>query len=193
MKPDLLPKFIHGQHYRDLDPVAEGHKRWRFKTTRGMRLPIKQMANILGDSIVFYHDAEGRIRGRHDRFGVYINEDYAWNGCSPKRWVWPLGWLGVPDFEDTRLASLFHDFHYQFARTEHFILHRSEADATFYHCIDMAGSPRIADIYHDAVVKYGSWVNKKHNRVFSTRRDPSYQNNHLLLDYKYSNVNMAVQ
>ncbi len=165
MDIDLIPPFHEGIHYRRLDPVGEGKLRWRFKTTRGIRILFKPPHDT---HIVMYHDRTGRVWARHDRFGLYIEPGYAWNGCSPKFWVPLLGWVGTPDFKDTILASLIHDVHYQFARCEHFPLHRSDVDDMFRACIEKAGSPRIAEVYHYFVNRYGSWSVKNYHGEFST-------------------------
>lgn len=164
MKPDRLTSFKLGIDYRELDPVKEGKRRWRFITTRGIQLHRWG----LSDRIIFYHDKTGKVWARHDQFGLYIEEGYAWNGCTPKRWVWPFGWVGTPDFECTIFASLCHDVHYQFARTEHFPLHKSDVDFLFYHTIVMAGEPGIASVYHAAVVRYGKWAGRVEDGEFST-------------------------
>jgi hypothetical protein len=164
MKPTDLPPFEEGREYRQLHPTREGGKRWRFITTRGIRLPVKGIT----EKTIVYHDATGKSWARHDRFGIYVEEGYAWNGCSPKRWVWPFGWMGTPDFECTRLASLIHDIGYQFARTEHFPMHKSDVDSLFFECIAMTGNADLASIYHGAVVKCGRWTDKPQNGEFST-------------------------
>jgi len=164
MNPSGLPPFTEGHEYRQLHPTKEGGKRWRFVTTRGIRLPIKGIT----DKLICYHDETGYVWARHDRFGLFVEEGYAWNGCSPKRWVWPFGWCGTPDFQCTRLGSLTHDIGYQFARTEHFPLNRSDVDALFYHTIAMTGEVKIASLYHGAVRKLGSWADKPRNGEFST-------------------------
>jgi hypothetical protein len=79
-----------------------------------------------------------------------------------------FGWCGTPDFKSTLLASLCHDVQYQFSRTEHFPLNRSDVDALFYETICMAGDEDIARIYHGAVRKFGSWTDKPRNGEFST-------------------------
>jgi hypothetical protein len=164
MKPVCLPSFEEGRHFRQLHPTREGGKRWRFVTSCGIRLSVHGIT----EHTIRYHDASGKVWARHDRFGLYVEEGYAWNGCSPKRWVWPFGWMGTPDLKCTILASLCHDVGYQFARTEHFPLNRSDVDAIFYETIAMAGEPDIASIYHGAVRKFGSWADKPRNGEFST-------------------------
>ena len=124
-------------------------------------------------TIIAFYSADGKPRGRIDARGIVLGANYAWNGCSPKRWVWPFGWIGTPDFPAGRkqtgivLASGFHDLLYQFSRTEHFPLNRSDVDAIFYETIAMAGEPDIASIYHGAVRKFGSWTERPRNGEFS--------------------------
>lgn len=163
MKPDHLPEFLNGLQYAEISPQFS-NGRWRYITKTGIRLPIKNVT----ESVIFYHDASGKIWARHDKFGLYIEPGYAWNGCSPKRWIWPLGWVGTIDFESTILASLCHDVHYQFARTEHFPLHRSDVDELFYHCIHMAGDKVIAGVYYRFVREFGTWAGRPKFGEFST-------------------------
>lgn len=164
MKPDTIFPFQEGIEYRQLHPTKEGKKRWRYTTLRGVRVPIKGIT----DKAIYFHDSAGKIWMRIDRFGIYIEEGYSWNGCSPKRWIWPFGWCGTPDFKSTILASLVHDVLYQFACTEHFPLHRSDVDAIFYSIICMSGDEQIAGIYHGAVKKFASWSGRPKNGEFST-------------------------
>lgn len=165
MKPTSpLPEFRENIEYRQLHPTKEGGKRWRFVTLCGIRLRIDGIT----DKTICYHDRTGKIWARHDKFGLYVEEEYTWNGCSPKRWVWPFGWMGTPDFKSTILASLCHDVGYQFACTEHFPLTRSDVDAIFYHTIAMHGDEELAGIYHGAVRKFGSWPAQPRNKEFST-------------------------
>lgn len=165
MKPLApLPAFKEGWEYRQLHPTKEGGRRWRYVTTKGIRLRVDGIT----DYTIRYHDATGKVWARHDKFGLYVEEGYAWNGCSPKRWVWPFGWVGTPDFQCTILASLCHDIGYQFSRTEHFPLSKAQVDALFYHTIDMLGEHEIAGIYHGAVQKFGRWDDRPRNGEFST-------------------------
>ena len=164
MKPDHLPEFFRGTHFRELDTRTEGNRRWKFVTMRGIRLSIP---NLTSDIVVF-HDAAGRIWGRMDKFGIYIESGYCWKGCSPKFWLWPFGLIGAIDFEETILASLFHDFMYQFAPTQHFPIHRSDCDDIFRNCIAMDGAPHVASVYHRLANHYGTWAGKAITGVFST-------------------------
>lgn len=163
MKPDAIPPFSEDCEYRQLHPTKEGKRRWRYATNRGTRINIRG----LSERNIYFHDCSGKVWGRIDRFGIYIEENYAWNGCSPKRWYPIFGWVGTPDL-NTQLASLVHDFLYQFSRTEHFPLHKSEVDSIFYHIICMLGEEDIAAIYHGAVCRFGKWSDKPDNGEFST-------------------------
>jgi hypothetical protein len=163
MKPSSIPVFEEGHEYRQLHPTKEGKCRWRYATTRGTRLSLRGVT----EKNIYFHDRNEKVWGRIDRFGIYIEEGYAWNGCTPKRWIWPFGWCGTPDL-NTQLASLVHDFLYQFCRTEHFPLHKSDVDAIFYHTIAMSGDEDIARIYHGAVKKFGKWCDKPNDGEFST-------------------------
>ena len=164
MKPRTLPPFREGIEYRQLHPTKEGGRKWRFVLLKGIRLLFDTGLKY----IICYHGKDGKVWARHDRFGLYIEHGYAWNGCSPKRWYPLLGWCGTPDFHCTRLASCAHDVGYQFGLTEHFPFHKSDVDSLFYHTIAMHGEEDIAGIYHEAVNKFGTWTNRNSNGEFST-------------------------
>jgi hypothetical protein len=165
MKLIDLPKFREGWEFRQLHPTKEGSRKWRFRTLHGIRLRVD---GITDGRIICYHDATGKTWARHDKFGLYVEEGYAWNGCSPKRWYPLVGWVGTPDFKCTLLASLCHDVHYQFARTEHFPMHRSEVDGLFRDTIAAHDEDDIASIYHAAVRRFGHWHDRPQNGEFST-------------------------
>ena len=165
MKPTLLPAFKEGLHYRQFHPTREGARRWRFVSLRPTRLPIPGL--VPDGTVISLRSSDDVERGRIDDRGIVLAPNYAWNGCTPKRWVPILGWVGVPDWHCTRLASGFHDLLYQMARTEHFPLTRLEVDSIFYHCIEMAGDGEIAGIYHAAVRKFGSWSDRPQNGEYS--------------------------
>jgi hypothetical protein len=165
MKPVTpLPLFSEGSEYRQLHPTKEGRRRWRFVTLRPVRLRVDGITS----TPIHYHDAHGKVWARHDRFGLLVEPGYSWNGCTPKRWVWPFGWIGTPDFPATILASLCHDVGYQFARTAHFPLTRHQVDGLFFHTIAMAGDEELARIYHAAVRQFGSWGSRPKNGEYST-------------------------
>ncbi len=167
MKPSTLPEFAEGVHYRQQHPTKEAARRWRFVSLVDRMIVPDGIEDIMEDRRTGYYDAKGQQWMVIDRRGIKIRAGYAWNGCSPKKWVWPFGWTGTPDYQSTILASMFHDSLYQFARTTHFPFNRSDVDALFYHTIAMSGSPRIAGIYHGAVRKCSSWSGRPKNGEYS--------------------------
>lgn len=165
MQPVTLPVFDEQRHFRRLTP-AEGKRVYRFITTRHIRFPIP---GIVPDrQAITFHDATGRQWLQLDRFGALVSEGYAWNGCTPKRWVPLLGWIGTPDYPATIPASLIHDAFYQFHATAHFPLHRSDCDAIFRDLTALGGEPDIARIYHAAVRRFGHWSATVENGEYST-------------------------
>ncbi|MEO5712152.1 MAG: DUF1353 domain-containing protein [Luteolibacter sp.] len=156
MTPELIivPEFALGSSYRELSHV-EGRDIYRWITLRAIRVPMRGL--VTRDTSIVYRDAKGREWMRMDKFGILIARDYAWNGCSPKRWLPVLGWVGTPDLKCTLLASLVHDTLYQFHPTRHFPLDRAEADAVFREIIEESGNEGIASTYYHAVREFGSW------------------------------------
>lgn len=148
------PDLLRGKHFRELHPVREGRCRYRYQTLRHIRFRIE---GLPVSGTITFHDAAGRTWFQLDRYGALVSEGYAWNGCSPKRWVPVLGWVGTVDFEATLAASLVHDCFYQFHATRHFPLHRSDCDAIFRDLIIAEGEDEIARVYHWAVRKLGAW------------------------------------
>lgn len=153
----FLKSFERGVDFRELSP-KEGKNRYRFITLRHVRLRIEGL--VQGDRVISFRGEDGREWLRIDRFGAVISEGYAWNGCSPKRHIILIGWVGTPDFASTIPASLFHDAFYQFCVTAHFPLNRSEVDWIFREMIEGAGDEDLAAIYHAAVRKFGSWTGR---------------------------------
>jgi hypothetical protein len=149
--------------YRELDPIKEGKRKWRFILKRGIRIHIRDLST----KTVQYHDGNGKIWAHHDQFGLYVYPGYCWNGCSPKRWINLFGWVGTPDFHSTRLASLCHDVHYQFAHTEHFPLHKSDVDLLFRDMILKEEEVKIAEIFYAAVKHFGRWTAKDASEGYS--------------------------
>lgn len=160
-----LPDFIRGKHFRELSP-AEGKRIYRFQTTAHVRYPARGI--VLGRSVITFHDSNGNQWLQLDRFGALVSPGYAWNGCSPKRWVPVLGWIGTPDFPSTIAASLIHDALYQFHATRHFPLHRSDCDQYLRDLIAATGAEDIAAIYYHAVRRFGSWSPAAEDGEYST-------------------------
>lgn len=157
--PDSAPAFLEGQHFRQLHPTREAARRWRFRSLRHTRIKIP---GIVPHTISF-RDKYEREWLRVDPYGILVAAAYTWNGCTPKRWVPLLGWIGTPDFRCTHLASHVHDALYQFSGTAHFPLHRSDCDAIFRRLIELHGDEEIAAIYHAGVRRFGSWSGRPSN------------------------------
>jgi hypothetical protein len=77
-----------------------------------------------------------------------IEKGYAWNGATPKRWVCPFGWVGTPDFESTRIATLWHDALCQFQDCEHIPFNREQIDLLFK---NMISDKIVAEAYYTGV------------------------------------------
>ena len=155
-----LPEFVEGEQFRQLHPTREGGRKWRYRIVRPVRLRIDGLVRC---GVISFRDASGREWLRMDELGATLRPDYTWNGCTPKRWVRPVGWVGTPDFKCTHLASAFHDAFYQFHACEHMPLHRSDADRIFRQIIELCGEPVVAQIYHAGVRKFGTWSGRPRN------------------------------
>lgn len=132
----------------------ETNGRYRFITTRHIRF---QIPGIIPRGKITFHDATRIQWLQIDPFGILLSEGYAWNGCTPKRWLPLIGWIGTPDFSATIIASALHDPLYQFHATRHFPLHRSDCDLLFKQAIQLGGEHELAAIYHAGVQKFGHW------------------------------------
>lgn len=102
--------------HRELHPTKEGKRKLRFVTTCFGGLPLYGAAKSHRDCIL--KDNKGNAWAGIQNGRLWWVKGYAWNGCSPKYYIGypPLGkWVGTPDFEKTRRASLGHDILFQFA------------------------------------------------------------------------------
>jgi hypothetical protein len=154
--------------YRELHPTKEGKRLWRYITTKRGVLPLYGLdrnhapCELLIDGHVIAEIRNGWLAYR---------AGYAWNGCSPKRYIgWPpFGfWAGTPDFESTHLASLGHDILFQFSAYLNFRF--EDVNDLFFTWIDDAGaSDLVRDIYHGAVDMMGSKFWRKKCETLSVR------------------------
>lgn len=166
------PVFDCGFEFRELHPTREGSRRWRYVVLRPVTLMVDGLMDrlagfrddrALSDMAVSFRDRDGLEWMRMDRWGITITAGYCWNGCSPKRWLPLLGWVGTPDFPATRCASLFHDALYQFHACQHMPLHRSEADAIFRRLIELRDDVDLARLYWSAVRRMSRWSGASRN------------------------------
>jgi hypothetical protein len=124
---ESLPDFVKGSHYREYTP-REGGYRYRYVTTEDIEIMFIHPLVYRGYKIDF-KDLDGRIWMSIYPHKIVISKNYAWDGCTPKRW-WGI-WWGVPDFKETVLASLIHDALLQFENTKHSPFGRYEIDNYF--------------------------------------------------------------
>lgn len=141
--------------YRELHPIKEEHRKWRFVTLATVILPLYGLARNHPNCIM---TVNGRPVAKIRDGKLYIYPGYAWNGCSPKRYIgWPpIGaWVGAPDFEATRMASLGHDVLFQFSALLRYSMYVVNDQFGFW--MDDAGlSEELRDIYYGAVEKFGA-------------------------------------
>lgn len=119
--------MILGTDYLEMTP-EEGNFRWRFVTLRDLecRMPWRKLPDMS------FEDRAGVERMRFETGGWrIIRAGYAWNGCSPKRYVRGIGWVGTPDTLRNRRGSLFHDAGYQSSGDTLYPLTREQEDFLF--------------------------------------------------------------
>jgi hypothetical protein len=150
--------------YRELHPTKEGNRKWRYITTGVVKL------RLLGDG-AGHRDCKmfvnGKIVAEIKKGSLYVSKGYAWNGCSPKRYIgWPpVGmWVGTPDFKESLAASLGHDVLFQFSALLEYNM--NQVNTFFYYWMEIDGmDSALQDIYHGAVKSFGG--------RFWGKKDPS--------------------
>ena len=122
-----LPIFKEDLVYKELSPL-QGSYKYRFVTIEDIHIIFYKSLIPKGQELKF-SDQKGKVWLVIRENEIIISKDYAWDGCTPKKW-WG-GWWGTPDFKQTHLASLVHDVLLQFHQTEHFPLSRHDIDHIF--------------------------------------------------------------
>jgi hypothetical protein len=135
---------------RSLTPFVYSEGRdWRFRLESDLALQVD--TEWLG--VHRFADEKGitwlTLNGRT----ITIASGYAWDGSSPKRLVFGV-WVGTPDFESTRMASLVHDALYQFLHVPCFPLRRQDCDRLFGRIMRSQGFP-LWWVYSGAVLVCG--------------------------------------
>lgn len=143
-----VPTFIRGTDFKELAP---NRSHYRFQSLRSITVELDKPAVA---KPVSFRDGDGkewlRIEGRK----LTVAAGYAWNGCSPKRHVPILGWIGTPDFPATILGSLVHDALYQFRGVERFPFDRATCDFIFLRILQLSGFA-LANAWYGAVRDFG--------------------------------------
>lgn len=140
-------------HYQELKPVSEGKRKYRFITT-GVN-SCKLVGRLARHRNCNFYSSDGILRAWIRKGVLYCSENYAWNGCSPKRYIGTddFGiWIGTPDFEKTLLASLMHDILFQFAEVGKYDMH--DCNYQFLTLMEKENF-RLAQHYYEAVEMFG--------------------------------------
>jgi hypothetical protein len=152
----ILPPFVNGIDYRELTP-REGNRRWRWEMLRDHALALPFACPAFS-----CHNSDGWEWMRVEKGLMTIRAGYRWNGCSPKRWVPILGWMGTPDRPRNMRGSCFHDSLYQASGFTSFPMSRERADDLFLQILT-ADKFCLANLYHGAVTDFGAnaWGNRR--------------------------------
>lgn len=148
--------------YRELSP-EEGNFRWRFVTLRDLecRMPWRKLPEMS------FEDRTGVERMRFESGGWrIIRSGYAWNGCSPKRYIRGIGWVGTPDTRRNRRGSLYHDAGYQASGDPIYPLTREQEDYLFL--LNLREDKfRLSCAWYGAVRDFGasSWGNREDSLI----------------------------
>lgn len=136
---------------RELHPIREGKRKWRYKPICTIELPLYEdhpPCKMYANGVLM-----AEIVGRK----LLIHATYVWNGCSPKYYVgWPpFGmWVGTPDFREMIVPSGGHDVLFQFSLLLQFTM--QSANNHFYRWMEyFDAAEELRDIYHGAVAKWG--------------------------------------
>jgi len=155
-----LPEFAEGIHYEELrgsDPHSNG--RYRFRLLQDVSIRVPCLVDRTGD-VISFRSRDGREWAQCADGVLTVRWGYAWNGASPKKWC--LGrWWGTPDFEKTRLATLFHDVCFQFLRVRDWPMGIHECNRLFYSVMEQQDF-KLANTYFGAVTDFGEMFAGKH-------------------------------
>lgn len=144
--PIAIPTFKRGEQFKELSPKDGSYKN-RYVTSQYIELVFEHP--IIGPTQkITFGDEKGNIWLTITHKSIIISKDYAWNGCSPKKW-WGF-WWGTPDFEKTIIASLVHDALIQFINTKHFPFSRYECDNIFKNILNQ-NKFKLVDEYYVGV------------------------------------------
>jgi hypothetical protein len=150
---ELIPQFILGKEYIELPNKHFSTYRFRYNQNE-TKVVLKKHTGLFAN----FRDAKRNRWLRIEDNTLIVYNQYAWNGCSPKRCVLGI-WVGTPDTKTNILASGIHDALVQFINTIHFPFTKEEIDLIFYEIMVLSGF-LLANQYYWAVKKYGIYNNK---------------------------------
>ena len=127
------PSFEKDIHYSELSP-KDGKYKYRYTLTRS--LIIFWEGYVPKGIKISFRDKDNREWLYMDDYHFIIPKRYSWDGCTPKRYIPILRWMGTPDFEETIFPSLIHDAFCQFQNTKHFPFSRHTTDTIFKQLLD---------------------------------------------------------
>ncbi len=157
-----VPTFDLGVQYTEQSP-KDGHYKYRFVTLNDIEVTFNQ--DLVPENYkILFKDKQDRIWMTITDKKIIISKNYAWDGCTPKKW-WGV-WWGTPDFRETIIASLVHDALIQFNNCDHFPFTRDEIDHIFKNILSH-GNFTFTPIYY-AGVRVGSKIyTKSYSDVWS--------------------------
>lgn len=167
---EILPDFIKNKDYKELSPL-QGSYKYRFVTLKDIHIKFLHPFTSRGDKILF-KDFKERVWMTLDSYDLIISKDYAWDGCTPKKW-WGI-WWGTPDFESTILASLVHDALIQFQNTKYSPFNRKQIDEYFKYILNKKYFI-FENIYYMGV-RVGSIFPNIYYNVYSELTNTHFQN-----------------
>lgn len=165
--PVSIPPFILDENYSKLTP-KQGHKRYRYVTKKDFEMKFKEPI-IPKNSTIHFMDNQDRIWAKIKHDTLIISKDYAWDGCTPKKWSLGI-WWGTPDFKETILPSLVHDILCQFQDTEHFPFYRDYKHRLFKYMLEQQNF-KLSELYFWGVEFGETYLSDKNYQVKSLMFD----------------------
>lgn len=155
-------QFTENLDYKELSP-KDGKYKYKFVTLKDINIEFSDSLGLRNSKLIF-KDSKDRIWLTIIENKIVISKNYAWDGCTPKKW-WGI-WWGSPDFEKTILASLIHDVLLQFHQTDHFPISRYDIDLIFKEIMNHYNFIGKSIYYLGA--RFGSvFLSSKHKNVYS--------------------------
>jgi len=157
----ILQSFKPGRDYCELSP-REGQRKWRWKLLQAAAVKLPSRCRDMA-----FFDRQGRVWATIESGSLTVSRGYVWNGCSPKRHLPLIGWIGSPDSERNIFASLVHDLLYQASDTEHFPFSRFEVDVLFRDMLRASGFA-FTGLYYGAVRDFGESAWRRSGTLISS-------------------------
>lgn len=128
------PTFYRDINFGEFSP-KEGKYKYKYYTKTDIVFVLPYNVTEWYEVINFIDSTTNKIWMSIRKNKIHIYKNYAWNGCSPKKWFGI--WWGTPDFNKTILASLLHDALCQFQTTKDFPFTEKEKDHLFFEILKL--------------------------------------------------------